>query len=251
MMPMVWPACPAATNPVRSTQRPGTRGDCGTTNLASTLDLFHIGWADVNVTIDLQPAFLGAHSGYITMGDNNINSGLGTYDQSSGFELSELVEPGWVVGVARGMIPWVGALKLWIEGSPTSGEVPPQSWQFLGLTFAGVILLAFGLHYALRVEGIEDPRRKAEEAEEEEDEEPDESEGSAARARHFLRSLRPWGAAPEEEADEEDEAPPRPEHRTVSKSKLDAASRRHRGRPHPKVRGGSRSKRPSQDDEEL
>lgn len=229
---------------------PGTIGSCATTNLTTTLDLYHIGWADVNVTIELNPTFLGAHSGFITMGDNNINAGLGIYDQSSGFELSQLVEPAWVIGVARGMIPWVGALKLWIEGSPTAGEVPPQSWQFLGLTFAGVILLAFGLHYALRAEGIEDPRRKAEEEAEDEDE-VEEVEGSAARARLFLRSLRPWGVSAGESDDEEEEEPPRAVRRHSMKPVPRATVHLRRGRPKPKVRRSAKPKRPAKEDRDF
>jgi signal peptidase I len=227
---------------------PGTNGSCRTTDLTGTLDLFHVGWADINVSIDLNQSYLGPHSGFITMGDNNFDSGVGTYDQSPSFQLSQLVEPGWVIGVARGMIPWIGALKLWIEGSPTTPEVPPQSWQFLGLTFAGVILLAFGLHYALRAEGIEDPRRKAEE--EDDEDEPDESEGSAARARSFLRSLRPWhGASEDDDADGEDE-PPRTTHRPASKSPPKVVTHTRRGRPKPKVRRGPKSKGPDTDDDD-
>jgi signal peptidase len=232
-----------------TTTRAGVINDCGTTDLKSTLDLFHIGWADVNVSIALQPSLLGEHSGYITMGDNNIGGGQGTYDQSAGFQLSQLVEPGWVIGVARGMIPWVGALKLWIEGSSTTGEVPPQSWQFLGLSVAGIILLAFGLHYALRVEGIEDPRRKAEEDEEEEVE--DLPEGNASRARHFLRSLRPWGASKDEAEEDDDGASAPPVHRTGAKAAAPSKTRVHRGRPPPKVHRASKSKRPDPEDEEL
>jgi signal peptidase len=243
---------PCGTEPGAVYATPGTLNSCGTTNLDGTLDLFHVGWADVNVTIVLQAAFLGAHSGFITMGDNNFEAGLGTYDQSSGFELSQLVEPGWVIGVARGMIPWVGALKLWLEGSPTTPEVPPQSWQFLGLTFAGVILLAFGLHYALRAEGIEDPRRKAEEDDEEDErEEAEASEGSAARARSFLRSLRPWPAGKTDAEDEEDDAPRPVERRSGAKPSPKSSGRSHRGRPKPKVRRGSKPKRPPEDDDDA
>jgi|GEM_PF-333622 signal peptidase I len=246
--------CGNAPDAVYST--PGTNGsqgaNCVTDDLTGTLDLFHVGWADVNVSIQLQPAYLGAHSGYVTMGDNNFNAAYGgEYDQSAEFQLSELVEPAWVIGVARGMIPWVGALKLWIEGSSTAGEVPAQSWQFLGLTFAGIILLAFGLHYALKAEGVEDPRRKAEEEEESEDE-AEETEGSAARARHFLRSLRPWGSGSEEEEDEdeEDETPPHRTHRPTHKPAPKPEPSHRRGRPKPKVRRGSKAKRSSDDDDD-
>jgi signal peptidase len=232
---------------------PGTTSpapDCGWTNLTSTLDLFHVGWSGVNVSIALQPGLLGRHSGFVTMGDNNLLGGQGEYDQAAAFQLSELVEPSWVVGVARGMIPWVGALKLWIEGSSTTSEVPPQSWQFLGLTFAGIILLAFGVHYALRVEGVEDPRRKAaEEAAEEEGERP--PEGNAVRARRFLRSLRPWGASGTVEEDEEDEEPPRPTGRRPPKAAPVAHVRARRGRPKPKVRRPEKRRRPPVDDDDL
>jgi signal peptidase I len=236
---------------------PGTvldgRADCAWSDLTASkgsLDLFHVGWSDVNVTISLSPSLLGMHSGFITMGDNNIEAGEGTYDQSPGFQLSQLVEPGWVIGVARGMIPWVGALKLWIEGSSTVGEVPPQSWQFLGLSFAGIILLAFGLHYALRAEGIEDPRRKAEEEDEDDTgDEPDLEEGG--RARHFLQSLRPWGGRDAEEDLDAETAPPKSTHRTPAPPRPSAASRTHRGRPPPKVRRPAKSKRRAPDDEDL
>jgi signal peptidase len=236
---------------------PGTtldgRADCAWSDLTASkgsLDLFHVGWSDVNVTISLSPSLLGMHSGFVTMGDNNIEAGEGTYDQSPGFQLSQLVEPGWVIGVARGMIPWVGALKLWIEGSSTVGEVPPQSWQFLGLSVAGIILLAFGLHYALRAEGIEDPRRKAEEEDEDDvGDEPDKEEGG--RARHFLQSLRPWGSSGNEDAPEPDAPAVKSVHRARKAPSAATPPRSHRGRPPPKVRRPAKSKRPAADDEDL
>jgi signal peptidase I len=237
---------PCGSNPNAVYATPGTTDGCGTTGLTGTLDLFHVGWADINVSIALNPTYLGTHSGYITMGDNNFNPGLGgEYDQSAEFQLSELVEPAWVIGVARGMIPWVGALKLWIEGSPTVSEVPPQSWQFLGLTFAGIILLAFGLHYALRAEGIEDPRRKEEE---EEDEEAAEEEAPPTGARRFLRALRPWGRSDEEE----DEGPAEKGAPRTTARPAKAPSTARRGRPKPKVRRPRKAKpADDEDDDEL
>jgi signal peptidase I len=231
---------------------PQTTNGCLTSDLAtgSTLDLYHVGWSDVNVSILLSTSMLGEHSGYLTMGDNNFEAGQGTYDQSPGFQLSELVKPAWVIGVARGMIPWVGALKLWIEGSSTASEVPSQSWQFLGLTFAGIVLLAFGLHYALRVEGIEDPRRKAEEDEDEEEAEG-RSGGNGSRARHFLRSLRPWGDSEDDEAGDEDDGAPPISRRTVAKAPPPSKPRVRRGRPPPKVRRSPKPKRKGSDDEDL
>ncbi len=241
--------CGNATNAVYAT--PGTRDDCGLTDLTNknTLDLYNVGWSGITVDIALEPSILGNHSGYITIGDNNFerNSLVGEYDQGGlGFDLSQLVEPGWIVGVARGMIPWVGALKLWLEGSSTASEIPPQSWQFLGLSFAGIILLAFGLHYALRAEGVEDPRRK--EHEEEEAEEYEHREGDASRARRLLRALRPWGRGDpdDEEANDVDDPPPR---RAVPKSKAAPPVPVRHGRPRPKVRRPDKHRKGDDDED--
>ncbi len=248
--------CGSASNAVYST--PGTTSpegpDCGTTDLTGTLNLYRIGWNPVNVSLSLASPGLGQHSGFLTMGDNNFEqpcSGatcIGFPDQTQG--ISTLVEPGWIIGVARGMIPWFGALKLALEGN--AGEVPSQSWQFLGLTIAGIILLAFGIHYALRAEGIEDPRRKAEEEDEarEREEEEDDEDDDRPRRRRFLSSLRPWRAKDEDE--EEDEGPPP---RRSTRSKATPPPARH-GRPRPRVRRAEKSKaaprRPrDEEDEDL
>ncbi len=214
---------------------PGTPNGCGTTGLNGTLELFQIGWMSVNVTVDLSPAILGSHSGFLTMGDNNYaRCPSGCTDQAAGF--SQLVEPGWVIGVARGMIPWFGAIKLLFEGN--TADIPSQSWQFLGLTIAGAILLAFGIHYALRVEGIETPLRKEEEAEEgDEEDEPRDDDRHPSR---WARSLSPWSRA-DEEPDVDETEPPEPRHRS-SAARSRSAPRR-RGRPRPKVHRSERSGR--------
>ncbi len=220
-------------------------GQCGTTGLTGTLDLYRIGYRSATLSIPL--ASLGDHSGFLTMGDHNViptdctNNCIGEPDQTSG--LSELVEPGWIVGVARGMIPWVGAVKLLLEGD--AGMVPAQSWQFLGLTIVGLILLAFGIHYALRTEGIEDERRKEEEAAVAEEEADDEDDRTPGRARRFLHAIRPWGRS--EDEDDVDEPPRRPK-RPAAPGPRD----RRRGRPTPHVRRDAKAKRAkaSEDDDE-
>jgi signal peptidase len=256
----IGPQMPCGTQPGAVYSTPGTPNDCGTIGLTSTLDLYNVGWMGANLTIDLHPASLGAHSGYITMGDNNFLCGTagscdGLFDQKAGVDISQLVEPGWVIGVARGMIPWFGALKLWIEQSPTLGEVPPQSWQFLGLTFAGVIALAFGLHFALRAEGVEDPRRRTQEEQEEEEAEEEAEErtgGRESRARRFLHALRPWGNASGEDEEEDDVEAVRRPHHAPSRP----AVRSSHGRPKPRVRRAAKPKSKQRrgggdDDEDL
>jgi signal peptidase len=239
--------CGNATNAVYST--PGTLRDCGLNGLTGTIDLYRIGWHSVDVSIDLSSTGLGQHSGFVTMGDNNfvpsncVTGCTGLPDQETG--LSQLVEPGWIVGVARGMLPWFGAVKLLLEGN--AGAVPTQSWQFLGLTVIGLILLAFGIHYALRAEGIEDERRKEEEAAAADAEEDDDGPAHEGRGRRFLRAIRPWGR--EDEADDEDDGPTPPrKHSTRTRS-----SDHRRGRPAPRVRRDEKAKSKDRavDDDDL
>jgi signal peptidase I len=233
---------------------PDTLGNCGTQGLTGTLDLFGVGWASANVTVQLNPALLGTHSGYLTMGDNNfVSSGganagcsahcVGLPDQEDG--LSQLVEPAWVLGVARGMLPWFGAFKLLLEGN--TQYVPAQSWQFMGITIAGLIGLAFGIHYALRAEGIEDERRRDQEEEAEEEEE-EASPPAVSRGRQLLRSLRPWKSVDDDE--EDDLTPETPRRAPARHAKPSPAPRR--GRPRPHVRRGPkrRPRRPAPDEDD-
>jgi signal peptidase I len=240
--------CGSAANAVYNlTPTPtGPEGCSDTSNLRdTTLTLYHIGWMDSTVGLDLSPALLGAHSGYVTMGDNNFGCStqgtacVGYPDQTDG--RSSLVEPGWIIGVARGMLPWFGALKLALEGN--AGMVPPQSWQFLGLTIAGLILLAFGIHYALRAEGVEDPRRKSEEEEAEVDDVEDD-EAPPARTRWFLRGLRPWKRDSDDDSDPPDDA------RTRRSRAQPSGRPPHRGRPAPRVRRSKRAKSRSDDSDD-
>jgi len=225
---------------------PGTPSGCDLTGLGTgmSVELFGVGWQSVPVSVPINSGLLGTHSGFVTMGDNNFSpngcstSCSGEPDQVSG--LSQLVAPNWVIGVARGMIPWVGAVKLLIVGD--SQYVPAQSWQFLGLTIVGVILLAFGIHYALRAEGIEDERRREQEEAEADVEEEEDDGHPPGRGRRFLRALRPWKSDPDE--DDIDEPPHRrkaPRERSTGR----------RGRPSPKVRREGKAKRGSSSDDDL
>lgn len=111
--------------------------------LTGTIILNHMGWNNVTVSIDLN--FLLSHSawtGFITLGDNNS----GTYDQT-GCVISCIVRASWVQGVARGMIPWLGGIKLWLSGN--DGYVPKQSWDYLGVTIAAVLILPQALPWSI------------------------------------------------------------------------------------------------------
>ncbi|HEV2519624.1 MAG TPA: S26 family signal peptidase [Thermoplasmata archaeon] len=221
---------------------------CGATGVTGELTLYGVGWTHAIVNISLTQGVLGAHSGFLTMGDNNYLPGNPTQGEPDQPVFSTLVEPGWVVGVARGMIPWFGALKLLLSGD--AGMVPAQSWEWLAITLIGTLLAAMGIHYALRAEGIEDERRKADEEEEEDERE---EEGRPPRR---WRTLVPWRRSrDDDDADEEEEARPRPRRGRappVEVRRSGTDRRAHRGgRPRPSVgrRRARRHQPPSRSDE--
>ncbi|MGP8077415.1 MAG: hypothetical protein ACLQD8_05920 [Thermoplasmata archaeon] len=186
-------------------------GGCGTTDLTGSLEIYDVGWntSAPLISIDLSDAALGAHSGFLTMGDHNEEPDQSATNGGVTPALSSLVEPGWILGVARGMLPWFGAIKLVFEGN--SENVSSGSWQFLGLSIVAAIFSAFGIHYALRQEGIESPIRRREEEERavREEDEDDDSEPHG-----FLGSIRAWRERAEDD-DEEEDAPARPRVRRV------------------------------------
>jgi signal peptidase I len=228
-------ACGTASNAVYATT--GTTNECGTAELkaGNELELFHIGWKSINETIYPGRPALGQHSGFLTMGDNNTESD--DYDQAGTAApgISTLVEPGWIIGVARGMIPWFGSVKLLLDGN--AGRVPSGSWAFMGLTIAAVIVAAFGIHYVLRREGVESPMRRREE--EENSPEVDEEEVSPGAVRRFFGAIRPWRSEEFDPADDEvDSPPPRTRTRPPVERRPPV-----RGRPRPHVRPRTRRER--------
>ena len=227
----------------------GAGGGCVTSDLSGTLRLYGVGWNSSTIILDLSDFLaIGQHSGYLTKGDHNPEP-----DQSpisgggSTPSLSSLVEPGWVIGIARGEIPWFGAFKLLLDGN--AENVSSVSWQFIGLSIVAAIFAAFGIHYALKTEGIESPiRRRAEEEAAAEAEDDDPGDGGRPGFLAGLRAWRPGGGGADE--DELDEAPPRPA-RTVRSAPVrrprEPTSDGH-GRPRPRVRRPSRRHRDENDD---
>lgn len=218
------------TSPQAAYSSQGGNG-CAYLHLRGTLKLFRIGWRDATVSIDL--ASMGGHSGFLTMGDNNFAAGgggvIGETDQ--GYGLSSLVAFDWVVGVARGMIPWFGAVKLYLQGN--AGMVPPQSWEFMGLSLIALGLLAFGIHYAFR------PREERTHEHGDRSSDPDEEDdGEEVPPVHpRWRGLRAWMGGSSEPSDEGEEGPTEPARRGRGPSHGSARSswRGRRGRPRPTV----------------
>ena len=181
---------------------PGSAGNCATTYLTvhDSLNLWNIGGRTISVT--LCPISLGTHSGFLTLGDNN--SQFDQYATVCGLPpfISTLVDPSWVIGVARGMIPWFGALKLLLDGN--AGKVPTASWEYLGLTISGVIFAAVGIHFLVRRRTGRSRRRRWSE---DEDEEGGEAPRPAPRSEGAVKPWKP-PTGPPEPAEKGDARPP-------------------------------------------
>ena len=213
---------------------------CGTVGLRGSISLYDVGWQGTEVDLPLDTQLLGKHSGFVTMGDNNFQDASDTAGITDQYgSLSSLVSTNWIIGVARGMIPWAGAIKLALDSH--AGEVPPQSWQYLGLTVVALFAAGLGIHLFLRREGYEDDRRRLREAQgAEEGEEADTpAEGKPRRGLRFWSS----GAA-KDDPEADDDAPARSSSKgkrhsgkeTVPDDKSDEPSEKSpRGRPPPKV----------------
>lgn len=92
------------------------------------------------------------HSGFITKGDNNPRGGLDQYTTSTP------VKPEWVIGKARGELPWFGLIKLYVSKS-MKGSPPPTSVNMLILTISLLIVIPIiiDIAYSLYIK-----RKKAE-----------------------------------------------------------------------------------------
>ena len=116
-------------------------------NQKGTVDLKDVGYAHVTVHLDLAGMLnyfkdrdMRPHGGLITMGDNNwspsTSGNVGTYDQQS--IMKEPIQDTWIIGLARGEIPWFGLLKLWLTGAAPP-YVPHNSEYYLMFTLGLLI----------------------------------------------------------------------------------------------------------------
>jgi signal peptidase len=129
-------------------------------DLTTTLELYHVGYRDQTITISLgdilnyyQNNGITPHGGLITKGDHNT-----LYDQSPMANIAhQPVIAGWVVGEARGEIPWFGLIKLWVGGNMPA-DTPSNSKTDLILTIVVIIAVPVTLdvtEYLLQRRGID------------------------------------------------------------------------------------------------
>jgi len=112
-------------------------------SLSGDLEIFHVGYKDQTITVDLH--FLAGyhHGGLITKGDHN-----GMVDQFSGSNVcQEPILQSWIMGVAKMEVPWFGLVPLWAGGHfyPYGSGVHANSWTDLFIA----ITLILGVPIAL------------------------------------------------------------------------------------------------------
>ncbi len=111
--------------------------------LTSSLTISNVGFKHLSVTIDVQALASSHRSGFITKGDHN----LGTDQMYASYGP---VDFEWVVGKARGEIPWFGLLKLWTTGSlgsPSPDNSVRDLWVSLAIIVATPMIIDITLTY--------------------------------------------------------------------------------------------------------
>jgi signal peptidase len=111
--------------------------------LTSSLTINDVGYNHLSVTIDIHSLVSSHRSGFITKGDHN----LGTDQMYAAYGP---VDFEWVVGKARGEIPWFGLLKLWSTGSlgsPSPDNSVRDLWASLAIIVAAPIIIDISLTY--------------------------------------------------------------------------------------------------------
>lgn len=111
--------------------------------LTSSLTISNVGYNHLSVTIDVRSLVSSHRSGFITKGDHN----LGTDQMYAAYGP---VDIDWVVGKARGEIPWFGLLKLWSTGSlgsPSPDNSVRNLWASLAIIVAAPIVIDITLTY--------------------------------------------------------------------------------------------------------
>lgn len=121
-------------------------------HITDAIIIHDVGWNDVDVFIDVG-RFSGSPltSGYITKGDRNP-----TVDQ---IHSSRPVHISWVVGKARGELPWFGLIKLWATDSLGSAA-PPNSVRNLWISIAAIIVIPIIIDVAMTFKEKRDIERR-------------------------------------------------------------------------------------------
>jgi signal peptidase len=163
------------------------------------------------------------HSGFITLGDHN----RGNYDQNmlpDGHQgRVRPVRPQWVVGKARGELPWFGLIKLYFQDNSITDRAPQNSFTMLYVSLILIFAVPITIDIILilydrrreRMVGFEKERdiEKSSEEEiiEEEEPPPDDFDDEPPPLDDEDEELPPPDEEEPPPPDDEDEEPPPPD----------------------------------------
>lgn len=127
-------------------------------NITGTIQLFNYGHNNLTVQIPVDDLItymtsrgIPLHDGFITKGDFNYQ-----VDQDISSSVArEPVQMDWVVGKARGEIPWFGILKLWATGS-LPDDTPDNSMRNLVLVIVLIIAIPIAVEIFFWLKGRSD-----------------------------------------------------------------------------------------------
>ncbi len=129
-------------------------------DLNGTVYIYDYGHRGVTLEINLDSLInRGSRSGYITMGDNNIRRDRGRYDQAARIADHPIREE-WIVGKARGELPWYGIIKLLYLGN--IDDIPTNSWYYFFSSIFLIVLIPFIIEIILDRYKKDDERKKRE-----------------------------------------------------------------------------------------
>ena len=115
-------------------------------HITSMITIFGVGYMSIPVTIDIVYLLQGqAQSGFITKGDHNTMPDITYWGPEIGYRPIDVT---WVVGVARGELPWFGLLKLWSTHTLNS-PAPPNSVRDLWISLIVIILSPIAIDVTL------------------------------------------------------------------------------------------------------
>ena len=116
-------------------------GSCSSSwSSISMLTLYHVGYSNKTININLRN--FDRYSGFVTLGDNGqTNQDI---DQV-GIIPNKMIKFDWIVGMARGELPWFGLIKLCLSGSSDDklncGRAPQNSVQGVWVALGVLVLM--------------------------------------------------------------------------------------------------------------
>jgi signal peptidase len=173
-------------------------------NLSGSIILKEIGYDKQNVIINLGNILstynnpdIEPHSGFITLGDHN----RGNYDQNMlpdghGGRVRP-IKPEWVVGKARGELPWFGLIKLYFQDNTITERAPQNSFTMLYVSLILIFAIPISIDIILII--LESRKEKSQKKGKEEGEVKDD------------KKPRDKEPPPEDEISEDDLPPPEDE----------------------------------------